>query len=57
MDSSFISSPSFPTSISLEEEEEEEEEEEVIFIRSISKQQLPTATSFSPPVSLLALVW
>jgi|TARA_B110000046_G_scaffold131308_1_gene137794 hypothetical protein len=54
MDSSFISSPSFPTSISLEEEEEEEE---VIFIRSISKQQLPTATSFSPPVSLLALVW
>jgi DNA-directed RNA polymerase subunit H (RpoH/RPB5) len=53
MDSSFISSPSFPTSISLEEEEEEE----VIFIRSISKQQLPTATSFSPPVSLLALVW
>jgi hypothetical protein len=56
MDSSFISSPSFPTSISLEEEEEEEEEE-VIFIRSISKQQLPTATSFSPPVSLLAIVW
>jgi hypothetical protein len=54
MDSSFISSPSFPTSISLEEEEEEEE---VIFIRSISKRQLPTATSFSPPVSLLALVW
>ena len=54
MDSSFISSPSFPTSISLEEEEEEEE---VIFIRSISKQQLPTATSFAPPVSLLALVW
>jgi hypothetical protein len=54
MDSSFISSPSFPTSISLEEEEEEEE---VIFIRSISKQQLPTATSVSPPVSLLALVW
>ena len=54
MDSSFISSPSFPTSISLEEEEEEEE---VIFIRSISKQQLPTATSFSPPVSLLAIVW
>tara|TARA_B100001173_G_C15939125_1_gene526260 strand:+ start:827 stop:997 length:171 start_codon:yes stop_codon:yes gene_type:complete len=56
MDSSFISSSPFPTSISLEEEEEEEEEE-VIFIRSISKQQLPTATSFSPPVSLLALVW
>ena len=55
MDSSFISSSPFPTSISLEEEEEEEEE--VIFIRSISKQQLPTATSVSPPVSLLALVW